>query len=255
MIKVKLSKEQVLAIKKSGIILTRIQIEKLINNDSLWSFQRDEITLLLKIANATYRAGFPVVSDSKYDLVFVEALKSEDPDNEFLKTVEPEPIPESKTIPLPIKMLSTDKAYSFDEIKRWVDRILKAAREVDVDLSDIRIRVTPKLDGYAAYDDGDTLYTRGDGVRGQDITRAFNRGLKVANNGIRGQGAGEIVTRKSYFELNLSDHFENSRNIQASIIAEKKVDKRVQTAIDEEACVFYPFKALDSWGGGLTLNY
>ncbi len=30
------------------------------------------------------------------------------------------------------------------------------------------------------------LYTRGDGVRGQDISRAFAKGLQVANSGERG---------------------------------------------------------------------
>jgi DNA ligase (NAD+) len=109
---------------------------------------------------------------------------------------------------------------------------------------DIQIRVTPKLDGYAAYDDGVTLYTRGDGYKGQDITRAFDRGLKVANNGLRGLGPGEIVIKKSYFDKFLSVFFENSRNIQAAIIAEKNVDSHVQKAIDDGACVFYPFELL-----------
>jgi DNA ligase (NAD+) len=243
----KLSKAQVSAIKKAGLSVSKTQAEKLINNDSLWSFQLNEIALLLEIANATYRAGFPVVSDSKYDLVFLQGLKSEDPKNIFLNTVEPESIPESKTVALPVKMLSTDKAYSVEDIRKWVDRVLKAAKETNIDESSLILRVTPKLDGYAAYDDGEKLYTRGDGVRGQDITRAFNRGLKVANDALRGEGAGEIVISKSYFDEYLSNDFENSRNIQASIIAEKKVDKKIQKAIDEEACVFYPFSTLVNW--------
>ncbi len=146
-------------------------------------------------------------------------------------------------------MLSTDKAYSKEEIKKWLDRIIKAANDLELDTKEIEIRVTPKLDGYAAFDDGERLYTRGDGVKGQDVSRAFERGLKVAKNGVRGLGAGEIVIDKMYFEEKLSQYFENSRNIQAAIIAEKNVDDRVLEAIKDGACVFYPFSLISDWVG------
>ena len=149
-------------------------------------------------------------------------------------------------------MLSTDKAYSFKEIKKWIDRLLKSSAEIGLNKADIDIRLTPKLDGYAAYDDGTSLYTRGDGTKGQDITRAFDKGLQVANNGTRGLGPGEIVIKKSYFDAELSKKFENSRNIQAAIIAEKKVDKYIQKAIDDGACVFFPFGELEHWTGHFT---
>ena len=202
----------------------------------------------IKIANALYRSGTPVLSDNQYDLLLLK-LTNEQPDHPYLTEIEPEVMFESKTVSLPQKMLSTDKAYSFIEIEKWVDKIMKAAEELDINASQVKIRITPKLDGYAAFDDGQVLYTRGNGVRGQDITRAFNRGLKVANNGERGLGPGEIVISKRYFDDVLNLHFENSRNIQAAIIAEKNVDENVQKAIDEGACVFYPFELIDHWTG------
>ena len=200
----------------------------------------DSLVELLTVANALYRSGYPYFNDSEYD-GFIAALEKREPGHSYLTSVEPEFLAESKTVQLPQKMLSTDKAYSFEEIKKWTDRLVKAANELGIAESEIEIRVTPKLDGYAAYDDGSKLYTRGDGFRGQDVTRAFNKGLQVANNGARGLGPGEIVIKKSYFDQELSDLFENSRNIQAAIIAEKKVDENIQKAIDQGACVFYPF--------------
>ncbi|RJX71657.1 DNA ligase [Vibrio sinensis] len=214
-------------------------------NDNL---SNDEQLSLLVIANACYRSGFPVIDDSTYD-EFSKQFASENPNHPFVTSVESEVINVGKTVTLPQKMLSTDKAYSKKEIQKWLDRIIKAAKELDLDTKEIEIRVTPKLDGYAAFDDGEKLYTRGDGVRGQDVTRAFERGLKVARNGERGLGAGEIVIDKAYFESNLSQYFENSRNIQAAIIAEKNVDERVQKAIHDGACVFYPFSSIDNWTG------
>ena len=111
------------------------------------------------------------------------------------------------------------------------------------------IRATPKLDGYAAYDDGKILYTRGDGRKGTDISRVFERGLKVGGNGKRGQGAGEIVISQTYFNSHLADYFENSRNFQASIIKEKDLEQHALDAIQNHAAVFFPFSQLPAWQG------
>ncbi|GLS84305.1 BRCT domain-containing protein [Paraferrimonas haliotis] len=227
------------------------QLELEVSASELVSFfkkselESQQLVAVLKASNALYRAGMQVISDAQYDL-YISMLTSINPSHPYLHSVEPEALVEAKTVALPQRMLSTEKAYSKEEIEKWLKRILKAAQEINVPESEIELRVTPKLDGYAAFDDGTTLYTRGDGYRGQDITRAFERGLRVANDGDRGLGPGEIVIKKSYFEKELSGHFENSRNIQAAIIAEKKVDENVQKAIDDGACVFYPFALIEN---------
>lgn len=244
-----LSDEQKEAVNSADLNINNLNIQRLLNPDLVNQITIEELLLVLKIANATYRAGHPVMDDQVYDHVFLNELKKRNPDHEYLSSVEPEPLQSGKTISLPQKMLSTDKAYSVNEIEKWVNRLIKTAEQLGIALAQIEIRVTPKLDGYAAFDDGKLLYTRGDGVRGQDITRAFERGLKVAGDGKRGHGAGEIVINKSYFESYLSEQFENSRNIQAAIIAEKNVEESVQKAIDDGACVFYPFSQLQSWHG------
>lgn len=244
---IKFSQEQLTILQQMNEAVESTVIESLLLAD-ITALSTDDLLLLLKTTNGLYRSGFPLISDASYDL-YHAALKAKSPEHEYLSTVEAEVLIDSKTVALPQKMLSTDKAYSFEEIKKWTTRLLKAAQEVGVEHKDVYVRVTPKLDGYAAYDDGNMLYTRGDGVRGQDISRAFAKGLQVANSGERGLGPGEIVIKKSYFDTVLSQHFENSRNIQAAIIAEKKVDDLIQTAIDEGACVFYPFQLIDNWTG------
>lgn len=211
----------------------------------------DKMLTFLRACNAMYRAGTPIVDDVVYDAVH-RTFAQNNPEHEFVLQVEAEPLHVAKTVPLPVKMLSTDKAYSKDEIEKWVARIEKTAEQLEVQREDIALRVTPKLDGYAAYDDGEKLYTRGDGTRGQDISRVFERGLKVGGNGERGQGPGEIVVNKDYFEQKLAEHFENSRNIQASIIAEKNVDANVQQALVDGAALFMPFAQLGAWEGSIA---
>lgn len=246
---VDLSIDQLAALAAAGLSRPSPEILDALATLSAAELDDAGLVTLLEICNAAYRAGYPMISDAVYDSVFVAALRQRQPDHPFLHNVEPEPVLEGKTVPLPQKMLSTDKAYSFDEIRKWVERLLKAAEEIGFDPADLTIRVTPKLDGYAAYDDGEHFYTRGDGVRGQDISRAFARGLTVEKLAGRGLGPGEIVTRKSYFEQYLSEQFENSRNIQAAIIAEKNVEPAIQQAINDGACVFYPFSVLTHWSG------
>jgi DNA ligase (NAD+) len=182
-------------------------------------------------------------------LTFIAELRRRNPHHPYLNQVEPEAAFIGKTVELPVRMLSTEKAYSIKEIEQWAARIKKAAMELGKDFDKLRFKVTPKLDGFAAYDDGDRLYTRGDGRRGTDISRVFERGLYVATGGNRGLGAGEIVVDRRYFDENLALFFENPRNFQSSVIKEKELDEHAEQAILEKAAVFYPFALLPSWEG------
>ncbi len=216
---------------------------------SIASTEDAELLAFLKIANALYRGGEPIVSDTDYDFVYLAELKKRQPDHPLLHEVEPEPAFAGKTVDLPVIMLSTDKAYSRDDIERWAARIEKAADDIGKNFAELTFKVTPKLDGYAAYDDGQLLYTRGDGRKGQDITRVFERGLQVANRGQRGLGAGEIVISRSYFDDKLAEFFDNPRNFQASVIKEKELEQHAEQAIADHAAVFYPFALLPNWSG------
>jgi DNA ligase (NAD+) len=219
------------------------------NSELIQSADDDELIAFLQISNALYRGGEPTVSDADYDFIYLAELKNRHPEHHLLQTVEPEPVFAGKTVDLPVIMLSTDKAYSLADVERWAARIEKSATELDKNFAELIFRVTPKLDGYAAYDDGQMLYTRGDGRKGTDITRVFDRGLQVANQGPRGLGPGEIVVSRSYFNERLAEVFDNARNFQASVIKEKELDEHAELAIKEAAAVFYPFTLLPHWEG------
>ena len=88
-------------------------------------------------------------------------------------------------------------------------------------------------------------------IKGSDISRVFERGLGVFNNSERGQGPGEIVVKRSYFEKYLSNHFEYPRNFQASLIKEKELDKFAIDAISAKAALFVPFTQLPQWLGSI----
>jgi len=234
-------------------MLTIIQIQDITNQRTLISDLTDaELLEFCKIANQRYRDGDPIISDEDYDFIFTLELSKRLPNNPFLQKIEPESEDFSEEkVKLPKKMLSTDKAYSWEEINKWLERIAKFSSEIDYSLSDIQIKGTAKLDGFAGYDDGIKLYTRGDGSKGSDISRVFDRGLGVFNNSARGQGPGEIVIKRSYFENHLSNHFEFPRNFQASLIKEKELDSFAIDAISEKAALFVPFAQLPQWLGSI----
>ena len=234
-------------------MLTDQKIQNIANQSILLDdLSDDELAEFCIVANQCYRDGKPIVSDQDYDFVFLAKLLKKIPDH-FLFTL-PEPENEGfseEKVKLPKRMLSTDKAYTWVEIQKWLDRIKKASQEMSLSSEAIQIKGTAKLDGFAGYDDGNRLYTRGDGNKGSDISRVFERGLSIYNNSKRGQGPGEIVVKKSYFESNLSQDFEYPRNFQASLIKEKMLNQHAKKAIADKAALFVPFSQLPSWSGGI----
>ena len=234
-------------------MLTSRQIKDIANQKILIGNLSDfELIEFCSIANQRYRNGSPIISDENYDFIFISELAKRIPNHPFLKKIEAEIDGFSEErVKLPEKMLSTDKAYSWEEINKWLERIIKFSGEIEYALSDIQIKGTAKLDGFAGYDDGIKLYTRGDGNKGSDISRVFERGLGVFNNSTRGQGPGEIVIMRSYFEKNLANHYEFPRNFQASLIKEKELDKFAIDAINAKAALFVPFTQLPKWLGSI----
>ncbi len=236
------------------MMLSKSKVEKIASQSILIEdLSDDELADFCIIANQSYREGKPIVSDQDYDFVFLAALNSRQPNHPFLQEleVEHEGFSEEK-VKLPERMLSTNKAYSWTDIQKWLERVAKSAEEINLLVDDIEIKGTAKLDGFAGYDDGAKLYTRGDGNKGSDISRAFERGLGVYNDTERGQGAGEIVVKRSYFETHLSKHFEHPRNFQSSLIKEKELDQFALQTIADKAALFVPFSQLPQWSGGIT---
>ena len=144
-------------------MLSKKKVEQIANQNIVISDLSDEeLAEFCIIANQLYRDGEPIVSDQDYDFVFLSALTKRFPNHPFLQNLESEHegFAEEK-VKLPERMISTNKAYSWSEIHKWLERIIKSAEEIDLSSKDVLIKGTAKLDGFAGYDDGIKLYTRG----------------------------------------------------------------------------------------------
>ena len=209
--------------------------------------KRDKIEALvekLQHYNHAYRQGKPLVSDTEYDNL-VEALRGLAGDHPFLHQVEPEKFSNRREIRHPRPMLSTEKSYTLEALGRFVERVEKSATEHG--LPQPSIRLTTKLDGLAARDDGQVFVTRGNGEVGYEISSALTKGV-VAIGG-RGLGLGEIVITNSYFTEFLAAHFEHPRNLVVGIINSDTLNPYAKKALAAGAVQFVPYSQLPNWQG------
>lgn len=199
----------------------------------------EELVRLLEKHNEAYRRGMPTISDGRYDEL-TEELRELAPDHPFLNKVEPEKFSGKVEVRHPRPMLSTEKAYSAEELERFVKRVEKEARTLGI--RDVKYRVTPKLDGLAARDDGKIFATRGNGEVGYEISSAFAKGIIPV--GGRGQGVGEIVCSMEYFNEHLVGVFEHPRNMVVGIVTSDNVNEASKQALQDEAVRFVPYNTL-----------
>ena len=137
-------------------------------------------------------------------------------------------------------MLSLDNAYSDEDVVAWHDRMERACRRQVTDLC-----VEPKLDGLALsawYEMGRLVQiaTRGDGVRGEDVTvhAAEISGLpRVLSQRVTLEIRGECVMTSEQFlkanERRVEDgerEFANPRNAVAGVIRRKEAGSHVTMA-------------------------
>jgi DNA ligase (NAD+) len=125
-------------------------------------------------------------------------------------------------------MLSLDKAYDREALWGFVQKPRSGERKVEGDLV-----VTPKIDGVACSlrygDDGRLVLaaTRGDGLRGEDITanarrvQAIPGRVEAASVEVRG----ELYLPRSRFASTYAADFVNARNLTAGAIKQKDPHK------------------------------
>ncbi|MBT5381461.1 MAG: NAD-dependent DNA ligase LigA, partial [Phycisphaerae bacterium] len=140
----------------------------------------DELRLLLVQANTAYYEGdAPVMSDRDFDarlyelhqleLAYPEAWSADSP----TRVVGRGEIDAFQTLEHVVPMQSIDNTYTIEEVRSWYER-------VSVDEQSPLCTCDPKIDGVAVslrYEAGRLVraLTRGDGMRGDDITAQVKR--------------------------------------------------------------------------------
>ena len=147
-----------------------------------------------------YVENNPVISDYEFDRLLkrLEALEAQYPDlitpDSPTQRVGGEPLEGFVTVEHKVAMLSLDNTYTYDELREFDERIKK-------NVGSVEYIVEPKIDGVGVallYENGIFVRgtTRGDGVRGDDITSNLRtihsiplklRGNALKNVEVRGE--------------------------------------------------------------------
>ncbi len=204
----------------------------------------NDLPTRIETANANYRAGKPILSDAEYDSLLAELLE-QDPDHPLLHQVEPEPegVFAGAKVQHQVPMLSTDKAYTREDLATFFRRIESCAETLGIDPSQITYTANAKLDGLSGrlyFRQGKTiLSTRGNGLQGNDITQALSRGLSLDTGPTANAGFldGEIVLEESFFEEHLRPlGFKHARNFMVGFVgADTLQDHHLQVGQSKKA--------------------
>jgi NAD-dependent DNA ligase/DNA polymerase/3'-5' exonuclease PolX len=196
------NKKLIDSFKKNGIAF----LNKLNENQltSIWSF-----------ANVLYRNNQPIMTDSEFDIL-EEYIKEKYPLNQTVLQIGA-PVEKNK-VTLPYQMASMDKIKpDTDALSGWMKKYNGP------------YVLSCKLDGvsglYTTEGKVPKLYTRGDGVVGQDISHLipYLDLPKKKDIVIRG----EFIIPKAIFETKYKNKFANPRNMVAGIINHKSVNETV----------------------------
>ena len=180
---------------------------------------------MIRDANDAYYCNkTPILTDNQYDILREYTLEKY-PDNVAAKEghTKCDLEVEKNKVRLPYEMWSMDKIKPDTKyLSRWIQKYSGP------------YVLSCKLDGvsgmYSTEGDEPKLYTRGDGVTGQDVSHLipYLKLPKKDNVVIRG----EFILPKALFESKYSEQFSNARNFVAGVVNQKKVEPDKFSDID-----------------------
>ncbi len=149
-----------------------------------------------------YIHNAPEIADQEFDRLLheLERLEAEHPDlvtpDSPTQRVAGRPVESFPTVEHVVPMLSLDNAYSDDELKAFDERVRRGAGLGEAAVSYV---AELKIDGLSialTYEDGRLVRgaTRGDGVRGEDVT-ANVRTIRAIPLSLRGGPTGRVEVR------------------------------------------------------------
>ena len=201
-------------------------------NDFIENHNVKQLIKLAKYLSTKYYSSTPIVSDEEYDLL-IEAIRYLEPNNSFFKEIGID-CKQNNIVELPFYMGSMDKIKNSKDIIDWSHKY------------DGPYYISDKLDGISALleldkKNGNKLYTRGNGLKGNDISPL----LKYLN--IPQLDAeyvvvrGELIMSKEKFKK-YNDKMANARNLVCGTVNSKKVNKEKINDID-----FVAYEIIEPW--------
>lgn len=223
-------KKKVFKIKKKTIknkSRSMTLIEKYLSEGEphLNTLNEQELSSMIRKANMLYYCNNePIMTDAQYDML-KEYIEEKFPSNVAIKEghTSCSVVVEKSKVKLPFQMWSMDKIKD----KKGIQRKLKKYKGPYV--------VSAKMDGISALYQSKNgeykLYTRGNGITGQDISWMIDY-INVPTYDEDFTVRGELIIKKSVFKKKYSKNFANTRNFVAGIANSKNVEPDMVKDID-----------------------
>ena len=187
------------------------------------------VTVLIEFATYAadqYHMGEGIISDKLYDELYDE-IKKRDPQNEFFKKVGFEATKNKIQLPYYMGIMDKLKTSEQDKLNKWKSKFNK-----------FDYLVMDKLDGisglFVKENKTIKLYTRGNGIVGQDITYLINTmpDLKHLSK-LKDEFVlrGEIIINKQKWKK-YESQFSNARNMVAGLVNSKSINTSIMKDID-----------------------
>jgi len=222
---------------------------KLLNNQQLKDLSIKDLGKAITKSNLLYSKGNPILTDAQFDKL-VDILKAKDPKNPVLKKVGSKPQKLKVKLPYPMYSLAKITPDDSKAFIKWYGKYkgnYVASDKMD-GLSLEIVYTNHILTG---------LFTRGDGIIGQDITRLaphlnIPKRVKESNLAVRA----ELIMSKGKFKKHAAKEYKNARNMVAGFSTRLK---GVPDFIEHAEVIAYEiinpryapskaFKLLDSMG-------
>jgi DNA ligase (NAD+) len=187
----------------------------------------DLVDLLEYLSDAYYNTGEAIVSDETYDLL-IEILRVKDPENKYLKNVGAKIKGTKEIVKLPFEMGSLTKIKpGKEELSKWISKY-----KGPYYLSDKEDGVSAQI--YKNQTGEIFMYSRGDGVEGQNISHLLK--YVVSKNMIKNipNGTsirGELIINKQNFKK-IEKTMKNARNAVAGLVNAKNFNEDVAKITD-----------------------
>ena len=183
----------------------------------LEELKESDLVEMISFSNDAYYNKTESITDNEYDILKEFTLRKF-PKNTIVSQIGA-PITGKSKVTLPYEMASMDKIKpDSGSLIGWMAKYMGS------------YVISCKLDGisgmYISENGKQSLYTRGNGTVGQDISHLIKvLGLpKVDGYAVRG----EFIIPKQIFETKYKSEFANARNLVAGIINKKTVDERAK---------------------------
>lgn len=212
--------------------------------DFFRNITKEEFENVILMMKNKYFEGEPLIFDSVYDNLVTVEYKNRFPDGEAIDEIGEENFDNLEKIFHKTPMLSTNKAYTKEELTLWINKVNKSFKKLNIE--EKVIRVTPKLDGMAGRHLDNKLVTRGKISLGFgfNVTHIYDLGIE-ALNGIK-DGNGEIVLSKKYFDKHLSEKFAHPRNVVVGIVKAKEISEEAKETIKSKKIKFIRYDEMNA---------